>query len=128
MCPRRGPVPGEREIEMEPIRIESAKLVTFSPDLLSTQPNGTWDDNGGEPDGERYLLPLDDVVPFADMDILDGYIVHAYSGDAGYWSGYWCFCGFSSRDVAYTTDRETAEAIAHDEYNKRAVQDDDECI
>lgn len=104
-----------RGMETEPVKIERAKLVVFSKDQLDTQPYGTWDDNGGEPDGDLWLLPLDEVEPFEGMDVVDGYIVHAYSGDANYHH----FCGFSSRDVAYTIDEETAKAIAYDEYSIR---------
>jgi len=94
------------------VEIQQAKLVKFAKSQLQTQPWGTWDDNGGEPDGDLYLLPLREVKEFDEMEIVPGFIVYAYSEDANYCD----FCGFSSRDVAYTTRPETAEAIALDEY------------
>lgn len=97
------------------IEIERTTLVAFTDAQLNTQPDGAWDDNGGEPDGDMWLLPLDDVTPFDGMTTVRGYVVHAYRSDAGYTD----FCGFSSRDVAYTVSGETAEAIALDEYGAR---------
>ena len=100
--------------EKAPIKIEQTKLVSFSVsnNQLETQPFGTWDDNGGLPDGDMYLLPLSEVTPFEGMTIEDGFIVHQYTE----WNNYDNWCGFSSRNVAYTLDRETADAIALDEY------------
>lgn len=100
------------ETNKTPIEIEATKLVVFSPDQLSTQPHGTWDDNGGEPDGDMWLLPLSEVTPFEGMEVEDGFIVHQYTSANNYSN----WCGFSSRNVAYTLDRETADAIAIDEY------------
>lgn len=99
---------------IQPIETEKAKLVIFNKQELSTptQPFGTWDDNGGEPDGDCYLLPLSDTVPFEGMEVVDGFIVHAYTEPNNYSD----WCGFSSRNVAYTTDEDTANAIANDEY------------
>lgn len=91
--------------------IEAAKLVLFTPDQLSTQPEGTWDDNGGEPDGFLWLLPLDQVEPFEGMVVVDGYIVHGYSSEFKP-NNLALFCGFSSRGAAYTTRLEEAQAIA----------------
>jgi len=99
------------------IVVEQTQMVIFEETELSTQKFGTWDDNGDWPDGDLFLLPLADVTPFEGMEIVKGFIVHAYCGNANYSD----FCGFSSRDVAYTTSRETAEAIASDEFGTRAA-------
>jgi len=92
--------------------IKSVKLVIFDKDALGTQEWGTWDDNGGPPDGDMWLLPLDEVDPFDGMTVVDGWEVTPYTEPSNYWS----WCGFSSRNVAYTLDREAAEAIDSDEY------------
>ena len=91
--------------------ITKVKLVEFAVDQLNTQPQGTWDDNGGETDGDLYLLPLADVVPFDGMKIVDGYEVSPYTEP----NNYTWWCGFSSRNVAYTTELESAQAIENDE-------------
>jgi hypothetical protein len=91
--------------------ITKIKLVEFTETQLSTQPAGTWDDNGGEPDGDLYLLPLADVVEFPGMKVVDGFQVDAYSETNNYEN----WCGFSSRNVAYTTEPVTAQAIENDE-------------
>ena len=97
---------------IKPIEIEKAKLVLFNKKELSTQPFKTWDDNGGEPDGDCYLLPLTNTIPFEGMEVVNGFIVHAYTESSNYRN----WCGFSSHNVAYTTDEDTAVAIANDEY------------
>ena len=102
----------------EKIVVEKAELVEFDEAELDSQPFGTFDDNGGYPDGNMYLLPLAEVDPFEGMKIVSGFVVHGYSGPANYHD----YCGFSSRDVAYTTNRETAEAIALDEYGIHAAE------
>jgi len=108
---------------IEYVQIEAAKLVLFTDEQATQQADRpeqeiSWDDNGGEPDGDMYLLPLSDVTPFDGMEVVDGFIVHGYTESSNY--VYWC--GFSSRDVAYTTSRETAETIASDEYGIRCTQ------
>lgn len=95
-----------------PIEINKVELVSFNRNQLNTQPFGTWDDNGGEPDGDMFLLPLSDVHAFDGMEVVSGYEVLAYSSPNNYSD----WCGFSSRNVAYTTDKDTADAIALDEY------------
>ena len=97
------------------IKIERTTLVAFTDEQHDTQPVGVWDNNGKEPDGDMWLLPLSEVIPFKGMTTVTGYIVHAYSKDAGYTE----FCGFSSRDVAYTMSSKTAEDIAINEYARQ---------
>ena len=100
------------------IVVEKTNLVLFSEDELSTQPFGTFNDNGGEPDGNLYLLPRDEIEAFEGMKVVTGYIIHGYTEPNNYRD----YCGFSSRDVAYTTDAETAESIASDEYGIRTTE------
>ncbi len=101
------------------VLVHPAKLVSFAGAELDTQEWGIFDDNGGEPDGDMWLLPLDEVTPFPGMEVVDGFIVDGYTSNAGYHS----FCGFSSRDVAYTLDRDVADAIAQDEWALRVTEE-----
>lgn len=83
------------------------KLAMFTVESLQTQPFGTWDDNGGLPDGDMYLLPLDEVNSFEGMKIEDGFSVK-YTGTKNKYKNW---CGFSSRKIAYTLDFDTAKEI-----------------
>jgi hypothetical protein len=102
---------------MEQIKINSAKIARLTPAQAQTHvAAGYFDDNGGEPDGNLYLALESDLINSQDVEIVDGFEVEAYSGDANY-SG---FCGWSSRNMALTISRETADAIALDEYGIQA--------
>jgi len=71
-----------------------------------------FDDNGDVADGDMYLLPVDEIIPFEGMETVQGFSISAYTENANYAE----FTGFSSRGVAYTISRDTANAIAADEY------------
>ena len=77
-----------------------------------------FDDNGGDPDGDRWLMPCGDELTRFPLRLerlgvkrVIGWEVEPYTGDANYAE----LCGLSSRSTAYTTSIETAEAIARDE-------------
>ena len=70
-----------------------------------------FDDNGGEADGDSYLIPASEVENCEQYDIVSGYEVEGYTEPSNYVS----WTGFSSRNRAYTTDYEIAQAIVHDE-------------
>lgn len=104
------------------IKITGSKLVRMTEEQVerynAINQCHLFDDNGSEADGDLYLIPVEEVEPFVGMEIVDGFIVDAYSENANYSD----FTGFSSRNEAYTISRETAEAIALDEYPR--VSDD----
>lgn len=77
--------------------------------------HGVFDDNGGDPDGELWLLPVSEINDAGKLPlgtkVVDGWQIDHYTTNANYVS----HCGFTSRNVAYTTLATTAEAIARDE-------------
>jgi len=72
-----------------------------------------FDDNGGDTDGEEYICE-DGEAPEGLGKTVSGYKVTDYTG-AYVGVGSREFCGWSSRGVAYTTDKDIAFAIRAEE-------------
>jgi hypothetical protein len=93
--------------------IEPCKVYVFvDPDVQIAGSTSALDDNGGEPDGNAWIV---DNIGDAETAVepRDGWHVNDYSPDRAIETehlGKWC--GFSSRGEAFTIDKETAIAIA----------------
>ena len=92
--------------------IEFCKVTVLTEDEAA-QCDGLFDDNGGETDGAEYIC-ADGEAPEGLGKTKSGYRVTEYTG-AYVGIGSREFCGWSSRGVAYTTDKDTAFAIRAEE-------------
>jgi hypothetical protein len=80
---------------------------------------GVYGDNGGEPDGQLWLaenndLPEELIAKLVEAGVAEkvsGWKVEPYTESNNY-NGY---CGYTSRNTAYTLTEETAIAIQNDE-------------
>jgi len=92
-------------------KILSARLSIWSDDGASSSP--LWDDNGGAPDGNLWILPEGTIEG---GKTVEGYLVTGYTGAVmTLRKATREFCGFSSRREAYCLDREVAEEICNAE-------------
>jgi len=116
--------------EPEHIKVERLSLLQIDDpqkawDILDEYA-GLYGDNGGDPDGDLYLaeesdIPADKVEAVLQAKAgkkVKGWRIDEYTEPSNYSN----WCGYSSKNVAYTTDHETANAIAIDEYGIKATK------
>ena len=72
-----------------------------------------FDDNGGDTDGSKYICAAGEA-PVGLGNTINGFQIEGYTG-AYVGVGSREFCGWSSRGIAYTIDKDVAIAIAAEE-------------
>lgn len=87
--------------------------VTVLTEEEAVQCDDLFDDNGGDTDGAEYIC-ADGEAPDGLGKTVSGFRITEYTG-AYVGVGSRDFCGWSSRGVAFTTDKDTAFAICAEE-------------
>jgi hypothetical protein len=84
------------------IKIEKVKLANLTAEQIETHVEwGTFDDNGGETDGNLYLVETSDLIKTDDVEIVDGF---KFTGDNAANIAYTNACVWTAIDVVLALD------------------------